>query len=259
MARPPGVSFLGSKATQMKVTVNSLDTDWLDIILDSGSDITLISAKALSALLNRPRVKAGQRIKLIQVTGSSVISGYVNLDLYFHTPEGPVRIDVEAYVVRGMATPLILGNDFADQYGISILREGGSTHVQFGESGRRMRVENSTTPAGIYRIRRRNRRLRAKAESASVSAAERVVIPPESCKKVRVEAHFPREIDEIYIESKLLTHGNEDEVFGAPDTLICRSHPFLQVSNFSKRPIVIARGEPLGTARNPKSWLEKSA
>ncbi|KAI5886078.1 uncharacterized protein SCHCODRAFT_02459321, partial [Schizophyllum commune H4-8] len=62
--------------------------------------ITLISAKALSALLNRPRIKAGQRIKLVQVTGSSVISGYVNLDLYFHTPEGPVKIDVEAYVVR---------------------------------------------------------------------------------------------------------------------------------------------------------------
>ncbi|KAI5885663.1 uncharacterized protein SCHCODRAFT_02453258, partial [Schizophyllum commune H4-8] len=62
--------------------------------------ITLISAKALAALISRPRMKAGQKINLVQVTGSSVISGYVTLDLYFHTCEGPVKLNVEAYVVK---------------------------------------------------------------------------------------------------------------------------------------------------------------
>jgi len=47
------------------------------------------------------------------------ISGYVWSRLYFHTPDGPVKINVEAYVVKGMTSPFILGNDFADQYSIS--------------------------------------------------------------------------------------------------------------------------------------------
>ena len=57
---------------------------------------------------------------LVQVTGKASISGYVELDLYFHTKEGPVKIKVKAYVVKGMTTPLILGNDFVDQYSLSV-------------------------------------------------------------------------------------------------------------------------------------------
>ena len=47
------------------------------------------------------------------------------LDLYFETEKGPVLIKVKAYVVKGMSAPLILGNDFADQYAIFLLREEG--------------------------------------------------------------------------------------------------------------------------------------
>ena len=61
--------------------------------------------------------------------------GCVLLDLYFHTPEGPVKLGVEAYIVKGMSTPMILGNDFADQYGISVRN-----------FGRRMREENLFSP-----------------------------------------------------------------------------------------------------------------
>jgi len=63
---------------------------------------------------NPPKVKQGQRINLVQVTGNTSISEYVEIDLYFHTPGGPVKINVEAYVVKGMTSPFILGNDFAD-------------------------------------------------------------------------------------------------------------------------------------------------
>ena len=146
MARPPGCSFLGSRATQVPVSINSIIAKPTTVIVDSGSDITLISHKALLELQASPKIKQGQRINLVQVTGNASISSFVVLDLYFLMDEGPVKIEVEAYVVKGMSTPLILGNNFADKYSISVLRIDGETRLELSESGRQMKVENSVSP-----------------------------------------------------------------------------------------------------------------
>jgi hypothetical protein len=89
MARPPGCAFLGSNPVEATATVNGLDVDPLITVIDSGSDITLISQKALDGLSRPPKVKAGQNIKLIQVTGKSSISGFVTLDLFYHLRRDP--------------------------------------------------------------------------------------------------------------------------------------------------------------------------
>jgi hypothetical protein len=86
---------------------------------------------------------------LVQVTRNTSISGYVEVDLYFHTPDGPVKINVEAYVVKGMTSPFILGNDFVDQYLISVIQQEGGCNLEFGDSGQRMVVENSISPPFI--------------------------------------------------------------------------------------------------------------
>ena len=99
-ARPPGCSFLGSQAAQVPATINFLDKNLTKVIIDSGSDITLISQKSLSEMQTPIKLRQGQRVNLVQVTGNASISGYVNIDLYFHTPDGPVKINVEAYVVK---------------------------------------------------------------------------------------------------------------------------------------------------------------
>jgi hypothetical protein len=78
---------------------------------------------------NPSKVRQGQRINLVQVTRNAIISGYVEVDLYFHTPKGLVKINVEAYVVNGISSPFIPGNDFADQYLISVIQQEG--RVQF--------------------------------------------------------------------------------------------------------------------------------
>jgi hypothetical protein len=36
-------------------------------------------------------------------------------------------MEIEAYIIKGMSTSLILGNDFADQYELLILRSEGQT------------------------------------------------------------------------------------------------------------------------------------
>src|SRR6202050_434911 len=120
MARPPRCPFLGATAAHVPVTINSLRDNPLNIVINSGSNITLISMRTLDGLQEAPKVKKGQKINLVQVTGKVSISRYVDLELYFHTKEGLVEIKVEAYVVKGMTTPLILGNDFTDQYSLLV-------------------------------------------------------------------------------------------------------------------------------------------
>src|ERR1700728_1573062 len=146
MARPPGCSFLGATATHVPVTINSPRNNSSSIVINSGSDITLISLKALDSLDEVPKVKKGQKINLVQVTGKASISGYIDLELYFHSKEGPVKIKVEAYVVKGMTTPLILGNDFADQYSLSVKRMEGRAFLEFGDSGQSMDIANLVSP-----------------------------------------------------------------------------------------------------------------
>jgi len=135
MSRLPGCAFLGSKVTQTTASVGGIKEELVKVIIDSGSDITLISQTALNNLKAKPKIKKGQKINLIQVTGSTTISGYVTLDLIFHMDSGPVKITVEAYVVKGMTTPFILGNDFTDQYSISIIQDEGESHLDLGKSG----------------------------------------------------------------------------------------------------------------------------
>jgi hypothetical protein len=117
--------------------------------VNSGSDITLISQKTVDALGTKLKTCAGQCIKLIQVTGNTIISGYVCHDLIFNTPNGPVKINVKAYVVKGMSTPYILGSDLANQYSISVLWNEGLSSVLFGSSGQQVPVNNSTSSPSL--------------------------------------------------------------------------------------------------------------
>ncbi|KAF7341208.1 TY3B-TY3B protein [Mycena venus] len=284
MARPPGSTFLGARATEATATVGSLTTDPIIIIVDSGSDITLISRKALNSLSNPPKIKQGHQVNLIQVTETSSISGYVNLDLFFVTEDGPVKLNVDAYVVDDMTTPFLFGNDFADQYSLSIIREEGSTYLQFGDSGRRLPVENSTSPPLIdgnghaFEVRcararakknskpaihRRNQkfrqRSRKKERDGRVFSTERVVIPAKTSKLVKVSTHFPKDCEQLIVERLLKSCGNVDDIYGSADTFISKDKPALHIANFSDFPVIVSEGQVVGTAHNPRTWLDKAS
>lgn len=89
LARPPGCAFLGAKATTMETIIEG---NKQNIIVDSGSDITLISAKFLNSFTNPLKIYAGQKINLVQVTGAATISGYVSLNLIVEMQEGSVSL-----------------------------------------------------------------------------------------------------------------------------------------------------------------------
>ncbi len=277
LARPPGCSFLGSQAAQVPATVNFLDRNLIKVIIDSGSDITLISEKSLTEMLNSAKIQQGQRINLVQVTGNASISGYVDIDLYFHTPEGPVKINVEAYVVKGMSTPFILGNDFADQYSISVIRQEGSCFVEFGDSNRKMAVNNSISPPFLdeeghtFKLRvlksstqfthRRNQRFKRKTKfrenDKKIRSAVKIVIPPETSVAIPILANFPKGSNCLYVEKVFSTNRNPDDVYAPPDSLILKSNPRLHVANFSATSSTIQIGQVLGIGHNPNNWLDR--
>ena len=282
LARPPGCSFLGAKATEAYASINDPAAKPIPVIVDSGSDITLISQKTLDQMLKVPKVRVGQRIKLIQVTGKAIITGYVVLDLIFRTPEGPVQMNVEAYVVKGMSAEFILGNDFADQYSISVIREEGETTLRFGKSGRSIRVRSSLDAPFLdedghaFKVRVRSditsrilktkahrksqvlkKRIRHQQDERLVRARYQVIIPPESSKLIQVRMNFDDPTSELLIEKSLTSNGNPEEIYGTADTLVDRHDGRIFVSNFSKKPVTISAGQVLGSVRNPSSWLDK--
>ena len=231
MSRPPGCSFLGAQAITTSAWIGEYRQDLVKIIIDSGADITLISQSTLTKLKCQPKVKTGQKINLIQVTGSSTITGYVSLPIFFDTTEGPVEINVEAYIVKGMTTPFILGNNFADQYAISVIRSEDSTQIEFGSTGRFINVKNSigqslTDSNGqVFKVkalgdlneinkrglehkksRKSRKKLLSEMTDFSVRATEDTVIPPESIKSIKIHFNFPEGVNDIYIEKLILSN-----------------------------------------------------
>jgi hypothetical protein len=278
-ARPPGCTFLGAKAIVASVHLVQEDCNPTDLVIDSGSDITLISENYLKNMKNPPKPKSGQRINLIQLTGSAAITGYVNLPIFFPTQFGSVRMDVEAYVVKGMTAPLILGNDFADQFDLSLIRQDGVTRLLLGSSQRHVNVENSTSPfiddqgkpfkvlvvpqaeskcykVSAHKKQQRLRRLRKRQTSDKfIRAGETISIPPETVKKVRVSTANLEEDKDYYAERLLNFHREVEDCYGPPDSIISSKDPFLAVTNFSKRKLTIHIGQPLAVKRNPSTWL----
>ena len=96
MARPPRCWFLGACATETLANLDDPKGKPISVIINSGSDITLISQQTLELMIKPPKIRTGQKIKLIEVTGNAIITGYIALNLYFETKEGPVLMKVEA-------------------------------------------------------------------------------------------------------------------------------------------------------------------
>jgi hypothetical protein len=85
----------------------------------------------------------------------------------------------------------------------------------------------------------------------------KVVIPPETCIKIPVLANFPDKSTSFYVEKIFNSNQNMEDVYAAPDSLIAKGNPVLQVSNFSTTVVTVQVGQVLGKARNLENWLDR--
>jgi hypothetical protein len=277
---------LGSKSVTSEGWLGSYKSNKIKIIFDTGSDITLISESVLKRLDKRPKIHTGVKVKLVQVTGQTTITGYTVVPIYIETPDGPVKFEVEAYVVKGMSAPFILGNDFSDQYNFSVIREDGKTEIQLGNSGRRIPVDSSTSTSAskglktvegetffvqkettesekLYLKQRHKKRNHARRQQAKkavdefIRAKDSLSISPESCAKVMIKTEVFEKRPTILATKLFNYRKNEEECFAAPDSLITKDTPYLYITNFSKDPIVIQKGEAIAYNKDPRKYLDK--
>ena len=105
--RPPGHAVRGIDAFKLLCHVNCLKEPAAIVVGDSGAAPTLISEGFLKSLKwSQPKHRTGQRLKLLELTGSAKCSEYVRLNLYFRSQFGPVCLKgVEAYVVKASHLP----------------------------------------------------------------------------------------------------------------------------------------------------------
>lgn len=285
MSRPPGTAYLGSSPTMATAQIGESKEDRTDIIIDTGSDITLISHKFWSSMKQAPKEKAGQKVGLVQVTGKTSTNGYVNTNLTFETVEGSVKMQVEAYIIKGMKAPFILGNDFASQYKLSVNRDFTPSRIIFGSTGRYVEViESATTPrtddaGNVFHVytrpdfksnserrafRRKKSSQKKKLKTAPSNAtpvylSQSVNLKPETLTQVPIQVEFGKDQDEGFIERSLGTNSGTNDLYALSDCMITASTSHVQVANFSQKFIHLPKGQVLGYMFNPKEDLDKES
>jgi hypothetical protein len=266
MARPPGTTFLGASASVAPCRLGSIDAPEKKVIVDSGSDITLMSYELYNTLEPKPKIRTGKRIKLITVTGNSTITGFIPIDLYFTTKEGPVKMTLEAYVVKGMNADFILGNDFADQYRLSLIRDGKGTRLTFGETQRYVEIENSVdeegtraftrgTKATLIQTDNRQRARQPSDREKYVRVKDDVLIPALTVKFVPILAEL-NGLQEAYVESIELVQSNLEGSLHLIEAIVSKGDASIMVVNSTRKSLKLSQGEPIGILRDPKTWLE---
>ena len=259
------------------------------LILDSGSDITLISEKFCKSIKPALKPKTGLRVSLTQVTSKgSPFTGFVSVPIFLETNKGTAKMTVEAYVVPNMNTPFLLGNDFATQYSISLLRDEGMTTVRFGKSGPTMTADSAISPlvtndAGetistkslvakvdkwaekrvkeIFHRRsgKKRRSLLNRRKDKFFRAFKSVTIAPESSMKVPLDPELFRDNEPWLAERLVFQTKNDENFFATPTCIVDHNSKFLHVSNFSSTPVTIIKGQALAYHKKAVDGLDKSS
>lgn len=120
---PDGLGSLGARALHVKLRVGSLLQDLVRGRMDSGADITLMSEEFWASIPGLPKPREGIRMKLYHLTGQAKVLGYIKTTLFMESKEGDIiSFELEAYVVRNMRVPLLLGEDFQSSYELGVRR-----------------------------------------------------------------------------------------------------------------------------------------
>lgn len=129
-----GLGSLGSRALHIKARVHSMDIDPIRAHLDSGADITLMSEDYYKSIPDLPKIKEGLRMKLYHLTGNALVLGYIQTSLFATSTDGTtISFKLEAYVVRGMRVPLLIGEDFQTTFELGLVRHAsGHNEVLVG-------------------------------------------------------------------------------------------------------------------------------
>lgn len=145
-------------------------------------------------------------MKLYHLTMSAKVLGYIRTTLFMPRENGSfISFDLEAYVVRNMRVPLLLGEDFQTTYELGVTRYAtGHCDIHIGQTGLVVKASSAQQVDLGFEIRqahmaqsfvhakaaRRSKWLKPIQGDPPVVTTEDVVIQPHSVKNVRVSAPF---------------------------------------------------------------------
>ncbi|KAI0788964.1 hypothetical protein BC629DRAFT_1271364, partial [Irpex lacteus] len=237
-------------------SINDVANPEVDLRLDSGADITLVSAEYFNSLERPPKLRQGRKMELWQLTDkSSKIEGYVELPLFVRSKSGDtVGLMAEAYVVPGMNVPILLGEDFHLAYELTVAR-----HLEFGTTV----SPNPSHLASFVRAklhrRDKNRRWRrsraAKKQARTAVVAEDVRIPPHTCVNVAVNCSF--EDSDVWLVEKAMVGDDRVVPLVIPNVLIGRDYARVPVTNTTTRTRWLRKGETLADLRDPRAYFDQ--
>ena len=155
-----------------------------------------------------------------------------------------------------MNAPIILGNDFADQYSLSIIREDGSTKLRLGTSNQAIPLDSSVDSAYLEvqamqleaaRVchRRNNKKRRRQRGPIRVYALESTSISPGSIKKIAIITSRPLMGHGIFIPSKQLPKRIHNSTI--INSILPSSSSHIHITNDLGIPIQIQPQDIMGT------------
>ncbi|KII89481.1 hypothetical protein PLICRDRAFT_68713, partial [Plicaturopsis crispa FD-325 SS-3] len=250
--RPPdGKSAIGTSVLSVRGRLGSLTSEYVDLRLDSGADISLISSDFYESMSSPPRLRQGERMQLWQLTDkSTTMRGFVHMPVYMDAEDGSVvETTVEAYVVPGMSVPILLGEDYQINYELTVSRnvEEGS-RIRFRHGPCTVRAE------GRNQAKRAKRNAAAGREDAHVRAAEDFRIPANSVKRIRIDGYFAG--SEEWVMEKSLLANSDETFFAIPNVLFAAAKPEIPICNPTDRPRYVRKGELIGSITTPLAYFD---
>ena len=138
----------------------------------------------------------------------------------------------------------------------TFLDEDGHAFKVRARSDLTSRVLKAKAHRKSQKLKRRSNR---RSKENYVRAANPVQIAPASTRLVKIQANFTTNSDLMFIEKKLVTNGDSEDVYGCADTLITKQSPLVYVTNFSKKPINISAGQVVTVGHDPSAWLDRES
>ena len=271
--RPPGQAVQGIKSFKLLCHVNHLKEKATVVVDNSGAAPTLISEKFLNSLqLSVLKRRTGQKLKLIELTGSAKCTEYVKLDLYFYSQFGPVCLKgVEAYLVKNMQANLIIGEDTQTAWQLDTICHGDKRYWRIGDSVHHIPAVTGTPPLETFvahwsqEIKETPPCLKKQPPKACTDwnafAKQNVWLKPESIATVTAISKGAPKGETMYLEATPLQRGG-DSFISTPHGLVDPNEEGLfqiKIANTTKRTILLRSGELIGQiSRANESLRNKS-
>ena len=271
--KPEGLGSLGSQALHFKGYVQSIGRGEVKARLDSGADITLMSEEFWNKISTLMKPKEGLRMKLYHLTGHAAVLGYVRTRLYTRTTDDTwICFELEAYVVKDMRVPLLLGEDFQTAYELNVKRfASGHCEVSIGSGPKIIPASSALNVDLGFEIRRaymnqsfvrskaacrkRARQLKnSPKDLPSVYAVEDVRIEAGTVKYVKVAGSFQGRKD--WLVERVVVGTESADIMAAPFTWINSDNPVLPMANPGTRPLYVREGEIVGRLADPSRYLD---